>query len=99
MRSNVSTQSRLCHLFAEFVAAGAVAGCAHVRQPGVTNGPQTRAESSPPFSLAASSVRSTYIYESNTISFALDRIGQRGLPPDRSYRHPAPGQGLTGSVF
>src|SRR4249920_3572671 len=50
------------------------------------------------YSLASSSVRST-IYESPTVSFALDRIDQRSLPLDRTYRHGATGKGVTVYVF
>ena len=50
------------------------------------------------YSLASSSVRST-IYEAPTVSFALDRIDQRELPLDRTYRHGATGKGVTVYVF
>jgi subtilisin family serine protease len=39
------------------------------------------------------------VYESRTVSFALDRIDQRGLPLDQTYRHPATGKGVTVYVF
>ena len=38
-------------------------------------------------------------YESRTVSFALDRIDQRDLPLDQTYRHPATGKGVTVYVF
>jgi subtilisin family serine protease len=38
-------------------------------------------------------------YESRTVSFALDRIDQRDLPLDHTYRHPATGKGVTVYVF
>jgi len=51
------------------------------------------------YTLASSSVRSTSVYESRTVSFALDRIDQRDLPLDHTYRHPATGKGVTVYVF
>jgi subtilisin family serine protease len=45
-------------------------------------------------------VRSTStVYEATTVSFALDRIDQRTLPLDRTYRHGATGKGVTVYVF
>jgi len=38
-------------------------------------------------------------YESRTVSFALDRIDQRDMPLDQTYRHPATGKGVTVYVF
>lgn len=79
---------------------GALVSCAHVSQPGLTVGVTTPpAESSSIYRLASSSARSTSIYESRTISFALDRIDQRDLPLDQTYRHPATGKGVTVYVF
>jgi subtilisin family serine protease len=51
------------------------------------------------YTLASSSVRSTSVYETHTVSFALDRIDQRDLPLDHTYRHPATGKGVTVYVF
>jgi subtilisin family serine protease len=39
------------------------------------------------------------VYEATTVSFALDRIDQRTLPLDRTYRHGATGKGVTVYVF
>ena len=58
----------------------------------------TTNETSSMYRLASSSVRSS-IYSSQTVSFALDRIDQRDLPLDRTYRHPATGKGVTVYVF
>lgn len=73
-------------------------GCAPVSQPGMAGAPRSLEESGSLYSLAASGARST-IYESHTISFALDRIDQRSLPLDQTYRHPGTGRGVTVYVF
>lgn len=103
MPSHVSSQPKPRFLLAGLGAAVltvAGAGCAHVRQPGLAKEQGSLAESSRlSYSLASSSVRSAYIYESYTVSFALDRIDQRSLPLDRTYRHPATGKGVTVYVF
>ncbi|HEX7981302.1 MAG TPA: S8 family peptidase [Gemmatimonadaceae bacterium] len=44
------------------------------------------------------SVPTPYV-ESQTVSFALDRIDQRSLPLDRTYRHFGTGSGVTVYVF
>jgi subtilisin family serine protease len=50
---------------------------------------------------AGSSVASvaTAFVESQTVSFALDRIDQRSLPLDRTYRHYGTGSGVSVYVF
>jgi subtilisin family serine protease len=73
--------------------------CAHVSQSKSVSVAPPRLESTSIYSLASSSVRSTSVYESHTISFALDRIDQRDLPLDHTYRHPATGKGVTVYVF
>ena len=50
------------------------------------------------YRLASSSVRTT-VYESRTMSFALDRIDQHYLPLDQTYRHSGTGRGVTVYVF
>jgi subtilisin family serine protease len=76
-----------------------VGGCAQASRPGLANATPVLAESSTLYSLASSSARSTTIYESPTVSFALDRIDQRDLPLDQTYRHTATGKGVTVYVF
>jgi subtilisin family serine protease len=55
------------------------------------------------YRLAASSVPNAALpsitYETHTISVALDRIDQRDLPLDQTYRHPGTGKGVTVYVF
>jgi subtilisin family serine protease len=77
-----------------------VGGCAQSSRPGLASATPALTESSGTlYSLASSSARSTTIYESPTVSFALDRIDQRGLPLDQTYRHAATGKGVTVYVF
>src|SRR4051812_21688233 len=74
------------------LAAAVLGGCA----------PATRnAGSSPRVASAGASVASvpTAFVESQTVSFALDRIDQRSLPLDHTYRHFGTGQGVTVYVF
>src|SRR5947208_1261765 len=99
MRSRISNQV----IGALFGAAGVVSipelvGCAHVGERAVSSAAPATMETSSFYSLASSSVRST-IYSAPTVSFALDRIDQRTLPLDRTYRHGATGKGVTVYVF
>jgi len=78
----------------------ALASCAHISEIGASSkASQAVVESNPLYSLASSSVRSTTIYSTTTVSFALDRIDQRSLPLDRTYSHGATGKGVTVYVF
>src|SRR4051812_11731502 len=98
MRDHVSNQINVL-LGAASLGAGLVfAGCAHVADHAMPSSAPPVVESSSFYSLASSSVRST-IYEAPTVSFALDRIDQRTLPLDRTYRHGATGKGVTVYVF
>src|SRR4051812_38436401 len=101
MRSPVWTLVSMLAAAVGTAAVVAVGGCAHLSA--ASRG--TRVDSTAPsdedgslYSLASSSSIST-IYSSQTVSFALDRIDQRGLPLDRTYRHPATGKGVTVYVF
>jgi subtilisin family serine protease len=74
------------------VAASVLGGCA----------PATRAPApSPHVASAGSSIASvtTEFIESQTVSFALDRIDQQSLPLDRTYRHFGTGSGVSVYVF
>ena len=75
------------------VAATLLGGCA----------PAARTVSAGPgvFASAASSAASTTMdyVESQTVSFALDRIDQKALPLDRTYRRFGTGSGVTVYVF
>lgn len=99
MRSRVLTHNGTAFALGALSAAAIVAGCAHVAQPGLADAPAALADSSSIYRLASSSARSNVTYESRTISFALDRIDQRGLPLDQTYRHAATGKGVTVYVF
>lgn len=99
MRSRVLTRNTIAVGLGLLTVGPLVSGCAHVSRPGVTSTASTLSQSSGNFRLASSSARSTYTYESRTVSFALDRIDQRDLPLDQTYRHPATGKGVTVYVF
>jgi subtilisin family serine protease len=91
MPSRVPTPLRSLRT-AAVVAATVIGGCAPAsRSPG----------SSPRVASAGSSVTTvaTPFVESQTVSFALDRIDQRSLPLDRTYRHYGTGSGVTVYVF
>src|SRR5262245_60318853 len=96
MRYRVPTSIRFSVAIIGIVAA--VVGCARVSQTGLTHTVPLADPSSSLYSLASSSARPTII-ESQTISFALDRIDQRMPPLDRTYRRAATGRGVTVYVF
>ena len=101
MRNRTST---LMSRYVGFAYWGAVAGASSLAaRTRHRRGQRTRhivplSESGSLYRLASSSVRSM-IYETRTISFALDRIDQRSLPLDQTYRHPATNKGVTIYVF
>jgi len=93
MRLRVSTPN-LSGVASALVAASFL-GCAHASPSGlVASSPVTGAGSF--YSFAANS---RPLHESRTLSFALDRIDQRGLPLDHTYRHNGSGRGVTVYVF
>ena len=77
-------------------AAVAIFGCAQASQPGLSSTKPTVATAGY-YSFAASSARP--LVAAHTVSFALDRIDQRDLPLDQTYRHAGTGQGVTVYVF
>jgi subtilisin family serine protease len=100
MRAHVFHQITL----AAGLAAGALLtvtlGCTSVEQHDLVSATPAMPEgaSSNLYHLAAT-VRSATVYEAQTVSFALDRIDQRSLPLDQTYRHAATGKGVTVYVF
>jgi len=99
MRPVVSTQVSFMLGVAASGAMMMLNGCARMSQPGLASAAPSLAESSSLYSLASSSARSTTVYSSRTVSFALDRIDQRLLPLDQTYSHAATGKGVTVYVF
>jgi len=95
MRTRLSKKTH--HWLATAAIAAALVGCAHGSSavPAGDATPLTQ----PYTSLAASSARATALYEAHTVSFALDRIDQRDLPLDATYRHNGTGRGVTVYVF
>ena len=98
MRARVSQQNNYSFYFAELGALVLCSACAHIVDRATQQPTPPVVEMGSFYSLASSSVRST-IYEAPTVSFALDRIDQRALPLDRTYRHGATGKGVTVYVF
>jgi subtilisin family serine protease len=99
MRSRVLTRNTVAFGLGVLAVGLLVSSCAHVSRSGLTSEFSSPAESSSIYRLASSSARSSVLYESRTISFALDRIDQRELPLDQTYRHPGTGKGVTVYVF
>jgi subtilisin family serine protease len=99
MRYRVSTSISASVATIGIVAA--LVGCARVSRTGLaTTIPAVSLvdETANLYSLASSSARSI-VYESHTLSLALDRIDQRTPPLDRTYRHVGTGRGVTVYVF
>lgn len=74
-------------------------GCTHATYSGVeSGGPKPAfAAAGSFFSSIANTARG--LFETQTVSVALDRIDQRGLPLDRTYRRAGTGRGVTVYVF
>jgi subtilisin family serine protease len=77
-------------------AAVAIFGCAQASQPGLSSTKPTVATAGY-YSFASNSARP--LVAAHTVSFALDRIDQRDLPLDHTYRHNGTGKGVTVYVF
>ena len=99
MRSRVSVHIGFYLALAGAGVIGILGGCAHLSRPRLVDEKPAVADSHSLYRLASSSARSVTVYEARTVSFALDRIDQRGLPLDQTYRHPATGSGVTVYVF
>jgi subtilisin family serine protease len=93
--------------FKTCTVAGSAVGILGVMLLGCTHATRTGIESSAtPPSLAAAgsfitSIRNSarLVFETQTVSLALDRIDQRDLPLDRTYRHKGTGRGVVVYVF
>lgn len=92
MRSRVFTPIALCG--AALGVATAINGCASAPQPGIQAAPSVASAGN---FYEVADARS--LHEMRTVSFALDRIDQHGLPLDHTYRHAATGRGVTVYVF
>lgn len=89
--------------------ASAVAGALFISIPGCTHATRSAASATtepviPTFASAGGILTSIYsgarnVFESQTVSLALDRIDQRDLPLDRTYRRKGTGHGVTVYVF
>src|SRR6476660_8625126 len=100
MRSRISLQTSTLTALAVIGVTVVLVGCAQIsQQPGLASTTPSLAGSSSFYTLASSSARSATVYTSRTISFALDRIDQRGLPLDQTYTHSETGNGVTVYVF
>lgn len=92
MRIAIATGTgRRTLLVAAATAAGLASGCA----------PAERSASLAPSVASAgrAATVTTALVEASTVSFALDRIDQRELPLDHTYRHFGTGRGVTVYVF
>src|SRR5688500_11433674 len=88
--------------------ASVVAGVLFLSIPGCTHATRTAkapAGTSPAFVAAAGGLLSNFyntarsVFENETVSLALDRIDQRDLPLDKTYRRRGTGAGVTVYVF
>src|ERR687896_474865 len=97
MRIRGHTQLR--HCAAALGTGVALFGCAHAAQTGKTPSASISAAGTFFGTINTAGSRSVSVVESRTLSFALDRIDQRRLPLDRTYRHGGTGKGVTVYVF
>jgi subtilisin family serine protease len=97
MRIRGNTQLR--HCAAALGTGVALFGCAHASQTGKTPTASISAAGTFFGTINTEGSRSVSVVESRTLSFALDRIDQRRLPLDRTYRHGGTGKGITVYIF
>lgn len=87
-------------LTSKTVAAGALVislGCTHATQTGVESPRPSFASAGAIFNRITNTARG--LFETQTVSLALDRIDQHDLPLDRTYRRAGTGRGVTVYVF
>jgi len=77
-------------------SAAAILGCTHASQSGLS-GAKPTVSSAGYYTFASTDSRP--LLSTRTLSLALDRIDQRTLPLDRTYRHAGTGHGVTVYVF
>ena len=80
-------------------AAGVLTSCAQLAQSRIPDAQPAVAEVNSIFGLASAMHRGTSLLTSTTTSLALDRIDQRQLPLDATYRRTGSGRGVTVYVF
>jgi subtilisin family serine protease len=98
MRIRGNTQLR--HYAGALAGTGvALFGCAQATQTGKAPTASISAAGSFFGTVNTTGSRALSVVESRTLSFALDRIDQRRLPLDRTYRHGGTGKGITIYVF
>jgi subtilisin family serine protease len=77
--------------------AAAILGCAQAAQPGLSSAKPAAVPAADYLSFASTGSRP--LLAARTVSLALDRIDQRLLPLDRTYRRTGTGRGVTVYVF